>query len=122
MGALSAVESSGAAQLTGMRVHAPNGATIHGEFLADHGYRGYRDRGLAVRRTVLDAILLERAREVGARVIEGVRVTDVIRDSSGRVIGVKTNCGLRNNDQSGRADADANNRFADMIIGDRTSG
>ncbi len=109
MGALSAVESSGAAQLTGMRVHAPNGATIHGEFLADHGYRGYRDRGLAVRRTVLDAILLERAREAGARVIEGVRVTDVVRDSSGRVIGVKANC------QNGLADA--NNLFADMIIG-----
>ncbi|HYN81457.1 MAG TPA: FAD-dependent oxidoreductase [Gemmatimonadaceae bacterium] len=128
MGALSAVESSGAAQLTGMRVHAPNGATIHGEFLADHGYRGYRDRGLAVRRTVLDAILLERAREAGARVIEGVRVTDVVRDVSGRVIGVRTNCALRdytagsglncgprNSDQSGPADA--NKLFADMIIG-----
>jgi flavin-dependent dehydrogenase len=75
MGALSAVESSGAAQLTGMRVHAPNGATIHGEFIADHGYRGYRDRGLAVRRTILDEILLQRARQAGARVLEGVRVT-----------------------------------------------
>lgn len=105
MGALNAVESSGAAQLAGMRVHAPNGATIHGEFLADHGYRGYRDRGLAVRRTVLDAILLERAREAGARVVEGVRVIDVLRDPSGRVTGVKTSC------------ADAGNRFADIVIG-----
>jgi flavin-dependent dehydrogenase len=66
MGALGEVESSGAAQLAGMRVHAPNGATIHGEFAADHGFRGHRDRGLAVRRTVLDAILLERARAAGA--------------------------------------------------------
>lgn len=97
MGALGAVESSGAAQLTGMRVHAPNGATIHGEFIADHGYRGYRDRGLAVRRTILDAILLQRARDAGAHVLEGVRVTDVVRDASARVIGVKTNCGLRTN-------------------------
>lgn len=105
MGALNAVESSGAAQLAGMRVHAPNGATIHGEFLADHGYRGYRDRGLAVRRTVLDAILLERAREAGARVVEGVRVIDVLHDPSGRVTGVKTSC------------ADAGNRFADIVIG-----
>jgi len=105
MGALSAVESSGAAQLTGMRVHAPNGATIHGEFLADHGYRGYRDRGLAVRRTVLDAILLERARDAGARVVEGVRVTDVLRDGSGRVTGVKT------------SSADAGNLFADIVVG-----
>ena len=105
MGALSAVESSGAAQLTGMRVHAPNGATIHGEFLADHGYRGYRDRGLAVRRTVLDAILLERAREAGARIVEGVRVIDVLRDASGRVTGVKTSC------------ADSSNLSADIVIG-----
>jgi len=90
MGALDAVESSGAAQLTGMRVHAPNGATIHGEFVAGHGYRGFRDRGLAVRRTILDAILLQRARAAGARVEEGVRVTDVVKDASGRVIGVQT--------------------------------
>jgi geranylgeranyl reductase family protein len=88
MNALSAVEESGAAQLSGMTVHAPNGATIHGEFVGDHGFRGYRDRGLAVRRTILDAILLDRAREAGAHVEEGVRVTDVIRESDGRVSGV----------------------------------
>lgn len=90
MGALHAVESSGAAQLTGMRVHAPNGMTIHGEFIAKHGYRGFRDRGLAVRRTILDAILLERARDAGARIEEGVRVTDVIKNPAGRVTGVQT--------------------------------
>jgi geranylgeranyl reductase family protein len=88
MGALGSVEASGAAQLTGMRVHAPNGATIHGEFAANHGYRGFRDRGLAVRRTILDAILLQRAREAGARVEEGIRVTDVVRNERGRVAGV----------------------------------
>lgn len=90
MGALHAVESSGAAQLTGMRVHAPNGMTIHGEFIAKHGYRGFRDRGLAVRRTILDAILLERARDAGARIEEGARVTDVIKNPAGRVTGVQT--------------------------------
>lgn len=90
MGALGAIESSGAAQLTGMRVHAPNGATIHGEFVANHGYRGYRDRGLAVRRTILDSILLQRARDAGAKVEEQVRVTDVARDATGRVTGVRT--------------------------------
>ena len=88
MGALDSVESSGAAQLTGMRVHAPNGATIHGEFAAAHGYRGFRDRGLAVRRTILDSLLLQRARDAGARVEEGVRITDVVRDHGGRVTGV----------------------------------
>ena len=89
MGALGAIESSGAAQLTGMRVHAPNGAMIQGEFVANHGYRGFRDRGLAVRRTILDAILLQRARDAGAHVEEEVRVTDVVRDPSGRVTGVR---------------------------------
>ncbi|MGH9418375.1 MAG: NAD(P)/FAD-dependent oxidoreductase, partial [Thermoanaerobaculia bacterium] len=77
MGVLKQVEEAGAAQLTGMRVHAPDGSTIHGDFSSDHGYRGHRDRGLAVRRTILDSILLDRARAAGARVEEGVRVTDV---------------------------------------------
>lgn len=90
MNALDAIEDAGAAHLAGMRVHAPNGAVIHGEFVASHGYRGYSDRGLAVRRTVLDAILLDRAREAGASVEEGTRVTDVVRNSRGRVTGVVT--------------------------------
>lgn len=90
MGALAQVESAGAAQLKGMRVHAPNGRTIHGEFVASHGYKGYRDRGLAVRRTILDSILLERARSAGVRVEEGARVVDLIRDVTGRVCGVET--------------------------------
>ena len=89
MNALSEVETSGAAQLAGMRVHAPNGATIHGEFAANHGFRGYRDRGLAIRRTILDSILLERARASGVNVEEGVRVTDVLRNATGAVSGVK---------------------------------
>ncbi len=90
MDALSAIEATGAAQLAGMRVHAPNGSTIHGEFAAGHGFAGYSDRGLAIRRTILDAILLDRARRAGARVEEGVRVTELLRDDSGRVTGVST--------------------------------
>ncbi len=107
MNVLDAVENAGAAQLAGMRVHAPNGATIHGEFASDHGYHGHRDRGLAVRRTILDSLLLNRARSAGAKVEEGVRVTDVMRDSSGRVNGVVT------------ADRDGNpvERRADLVIG-----
>src|SRR5678816_73351 len=62
MGALDAVEASGAAALAGVRVRAPNGAVIAGDFIADHGFRGFRDRGLSVRREVLDAILLDCAR------------------------------------------------------------
>lgn len=88
MGALSLAEESGAAQLGGMVVRAPNGAEIRGEFVAEHGFRGFRDRGLALRRRVLDPLLLARARAAGARVQEGVRVLDLLRDHGGRVTGV----------------------------------
>src|SRR4051812_23501194 len=88
MGALELVEQSGAAALAGIRVRAPNGAVIRGDFIAKHGFRGFRDRGLSVRREVLDAILLDRARAAGARVPEGVRVTDVPRGPANRIAGV----------------------------------
>jgi menaquinone-9 beta-reductase len=57
--------------------------------VAAHGFRAFRDRGLALRRVVLDGILLDRAREAGAEVREGVRVSDVVRDASGRCVGVR---------------------------------
>jgi flavin-dependent dehydrogenase len=83
MGALDAVEAAGAAQLGGMLVRAPNGEVIAGHFAAGHGFRGFRDRGLAVRRRVLDALLLDRARAAGARVLEGAQVVDVARRGVG---------------------------------------
>jgi flavin-dependent dehydrogenase len=95
MEALEAIENGDAAQLRGMRVHAPNNSVIHGEFKAGHGFRAHRDKGIAVRRTVLDALLLRRAAESGVRVIERCRVTDLVRDSSGRVAGVVTSSGSR---------------------------
>ena len=87
MGVLERVEAAGAAQLSGMRVTAPNGTSFLGEFAAGHGYQGFRDRGLALRRTLLDPILLDRAREAGADVREGVAVRDVLR-SGAEVAGV----------------------------------
>ena len=33
-----------------MTVRAPNGATLRGDFVAEHGYSAFRDRGLALRR------------------------------------------------------------------------
>jgi len=90
MGALERVERSGAAQLSGISVRAPSGDVIKGDFVASHGFRGFRDRGLSVRREVLDAILVDCAREAGARVSEGIRVTDVVRDATHRVAGVRT--------------------------------
>lgn len=89
MGALNEVERSGAAALAGIRVYAPNGAVIAGDFVAKHGYHGFRDRGLSVRREILDAILLSHARDAGARVVEGAKVTDLLSEASGRVCGVR---------------------------------
>ncbi len=93
MGALDAVERTGAAHLAGMIVRAPNGALIRGDFVAQHGYSAFRDRGLAVRRVVLDPILLDCARASGAEVREGVRITDVVRGADGRATGVRTIAG-----------------------------
>jgi geranylgeranyl reductase family protein len=89
MGALEQCEAAGAAHLAGMVIRAPNGARIRGEFAAAHGFRAFRDRGLALRRPVLDTILLERARAAGADVREGLHVISVLRDSRGAVCGVR---------------------------------
>jgi flavin-dependent dehydrogenase len=89
MGALDAAERAGAAHLGGMTVRAPNGALIRGDFVAAHGYRAFRDRGLALRRTVLDSILLDCARRAGAEVRAGVRVLDASgasREISARLV------------------------------------
>ena len=90
MGVLSACERAGASQLAGMAIRAPGGARAEGRFAAAHGFRGYRDRGLALRRTVLDAILLNAARDAGAEVVEGEQVTDVLRAADGAIAGVRT--------------------------------
>lgn len=88
MGALTAVERAGAAQLTGMRIRAPNGVTFEGRFAAEHGYRGFRDRGLALPRVEFDALLLERAVASGARMRHGCHVTGLRHDARGQVCGV----------------------------------
>ena len=90
MGVLEACERAGAQQLTGMTVRSADGSRAQGSFLAAHGFRGFRDRGLALRRTVLDAILLGAARAAGVEVVEGEQVTDLVRDPRGHVIGVRT--------------------------------
>lgn len=87
MGALQAIEHRGA-WLKGMTVRAPNGVTMTGAYAADHGFRAYRDAGLAIRREILDAALVTSARNAGVEVREGVQVTDVIR-RGGVVTGVR---------------------------------
>lgn len=87
MGVLGELESQGA-WLRGMIVRAPDGTTARGDYVADHGFRAFRDCGLAIKRELLDHALLRRAREAGAEVTEGLRVTDVIRDRDGSASGV----------------------------------
>lgn len=87
LGALESVENAGPAHLVGMQVHAPSGATFTGEFVADHGFRGFRDHGLALRRSVLDSILLDHARRHGAQVLEGTAVSALLF-ADGRTTGV----------------------------------
>src|SRR5687767_1787815 len=88
LGILDRIERAGAARLGGMRVRAPNGTTFAGRYADAPGFRGFRDRGLALRRTVLDGLLLDRARELGATVQEGVRVTALRHAMDGRVDGL----------------------------------
>lgn len=88
MGVLEKAEAGGGAQLAGMRVRAPNGESFQGHFVGAHRFRGFRDCGLALRRTILDSILLEQARAAGARVLENTRVVDLARDGLGHACGV----------------------------------
>lgn len=88
MGALDALEHGPSARLTGMRVHAPDGTTFAGSFGAPTGFTPFRDYGIAVRRPILDALLLARAEQAGARIREGMDVRDVDRADDGRVTGV----------------------------------
>ncbi len=112
MGALDALETQ-AASLTGMVVFAPSGERIHGEFVARHGFRGFRDRGLGIRREVLDTVLLRRAQSAGVHVIEGVKADDVLRDPQGRVSGVR----VRGDDRTEGGGGTAFEVRASLVIG-----
>jgi geranylgeranyl reductase family protein len=87
LGVLSTVEARGARPLRGMRVLAPDGTLLVGDYPTDGPWRGYRPHALAVRRRVLDHALVERARQVGVTVREGIRVVDLLRHGP-RVAGV----------------------------------
>lgn len=88
MNVLEEIERTNPGHLAGMRIRAPNGHIANGEFAANHGFRGFRDKGLAVRRTILDEIVLRGARTAGACVEESMRVTDLAKNDSARVTGV----------------------------------
>lgn len=88
MGVLRDVEAAGAAHLAGMRVRSPDGGIIHGEFAAQHGFTGFRDRGLALRRRRLDPLLQQAALRAGATIRERASVDALLMDGA-RVTGVR---------------------------------
>jgi len=75
---LAAVEAAAPAQLTGMKVVAPSGASVVGRF---------ETFSFALPRTRFDTILLKAAAASGVEVREGVKVEELVYDS-GAVAGV----------------------------------
>jgi flavin-dependent dehydrogenase len=88
LGVLKAVEAAGARPLRGMRITAPDGTAIVGDYPRTGPWRGYRDHALAVLRRRFDAVLVERARALPVAVREGFRVTELVVEG-GRVAGVE---------------------------------
>lgn len=100
LGVLSAVETHGARPLKGMRILAPDSTLLVGDYPTGGPWHGHRPHALAVRRRVLDHVLVERAREVGVSVREGVRVIDLLRDGR-QVAGVVAEPARRAADPAG---------------------
>ena len=92
LGVLKAVDASGAQPLHGMRIVAPDGTVLDGAYPTAGRWRGYRDHALAIRREVLDRVLLERARTLPVDVRERHRVTGLLR-AGDAVAGVRAEVG-----------------------------
>ncbi len=103
MGVLDAARAAGGVALRGMRIHAPDGSSLTGEFARARDVRGPYTSGLALRRPALDTLLLHAAREAGACVEESVPVAGVVRDARGRVCGI--------------VQRDGTERLATLVIG-----
>lgn len=68
------------------------GAALGECFALDHGWTEVRDGPLewaCIRRTVLDKVLVDAARASGVEVRQAFKVTDVIRNDDGRVVGIR---------------------------------
>jgi halogenation protein CepH len=77
------IEQAGFVRMAGTTVHQGD-HTISHEFDPERGALGYQ-----VDRARFDQLLLDRARETGAEVIEEAHVLDVERGSDGRAVGVQ---------------------------------
>ncbi|MBW3571524.1 MAG: NAD(P)/FAD-dependent oxidoreductase [Gemmatimonadetes bacterium] len=81
LGVLGRVMAAGPARLDGWRIASDGGPSFLGRFPGEV-------HGIALPRETLDAILLDHARDAGATVRTGIRVTELLRDDDGRVRGV----------------------------------
>ncbi len=87
IGALEMVERAGARRLGSMRVISPSGRSFAMDYALNRNERGAQMQVLATTRRVLDATLVDFARQCGAEVRERVRVEGVTLQD-GRVGGV----------------------------------
>ncbi len=87
LGVLKAVDDAGAVPLRGMRITAPDGTVLIGDYPTTGPWRGYRDYALALPRITFDQILLERLKTYPVEVRERHRVRDLLVEGD-RVIGV----------------------------------
>ncbi|HTK56231.1 MAG TPA: NAD(P)/FAD-dependent oxidoreductase, partial [Gemmatimonadales bacterium] len=81
LGVLPTLDAAGGHPLAGSALFAGSGRALVGRF-AGLG-AAYRPTGLSLARRVLDAVLVARAREVGAVVEEGIQVTDLLYGAGG---------------------------------------
>jgi flavin-dependent dehydrogenase len=84
----------GAREVRGMLLHA-HGLRVQGRFVDIGAAHAPFDYGWAVRREVFDAELVRAAQRAGVELLEGHRVTGVLRDSDGGVRGVACTHGVR---------------------------
>ena len=84
---LDLVRSAGAQRLSGMTVTSPDGTTFTAEFPSITTTDGNRPFALSLPRAILDSLLLNWARDLGAKGVEGLRVTDLIWEN-GHVCGI----------------------------------
>jgi menaquinone-9 beta-reductase len=89
LGVLKAIDAAGAAPLQGMRITAPDGTVLEARYRAIDGRQPYRDHAMALSRSLLDSILVDRLRALPVDLREGVRVTDLVVEGD-RVAGVET--------------------------------
>jgi flavin-dependent dehydrogenase len=101
-GLLHRVKSTGATPVNRVVFHYPD-ETMRVEIRPSDGV----DALYAPRRTVLDPLLVDAAREAGADVRFGVIVDDLLKDSSGRVVGIRAR-----DEQAGELELSA-----DLVVG-----